>query len=121
MRNADAALRVRRVSVEWRRAPDRRSLAAARAVRARGEGGRAPAAPRVGLGAECKKGVGAEPHLAADPRREVHAEEREAGIGDRVDEAAHQAGTVRREAVVVATEGDDPYGIGSADLPRDPV
>jgi hypothetical protein len=54
-------------------------------------------------------------HLAVDPRGEVDAEERQAAIRHRVDEAAHELAPLGRQREVPAAEGDDArIGIGAA-------
>ena len=65
-------------------------------------------APPVALPGEGEDRVRAGPDLAVDARREMDAQEREARVGDRVDEPADEAPGLRRERVVVAPERDDP-------------
>ena len=48
-------------------------------------------APPVALARERKDGVGADVDAAADAVREVHAEERVAGVGHGVQKTAHEA------------------------------
>ena len=65
---------------------------------------------------------GVRPHLhgAVDAAGEVHAQEREGRVGDRVDQRAHERGGLVAEPVVLAAERDDPHlraGPGQAGHP----
>ena len=82
---------------------------------------RAEVAPAVALAGEGEHRVRAGPHLAIDALGEVHAEEREARIGNRVDEAANERPGVGRQRVVVAAERDDPLAAGVAGHRREPI
>ena len=68
---------------------------------------RAEPAPRVGVAPEGGHGVGPGVHVAVDAPGEVHPEEREAGVGHRVDEVVHQVRRLGGELEVLAPERDD--------------
>src|SRR5207244_3483804 len=74
----------------------------------RGELPRAHASEPVALAGEREDGVRARLDVAVDGPREVDAEERELGVGDRIDEAAHERASLGPEQVVLARERDDP-------------
>src|SRR3989441_6041581 len=63
--------------------------------------------PPVALARERENGVGAEQDGAVDPAGEVHAQEREARIGDRIHETAEERPPLGPKDVVVAAERND--------------
>ena len=68
---------------------------------------RVDVAATVALSSGREHRVRSEQHAAADPSRQVHAEERIAWVGHRVDEPAHEMAGRGHETVVLAPEGDD--------------
>ena len=82
---------------------------------------RAQVAPAIALAGEGEHRVRAGPHLAVDALREVDAQEREARIGNRVDQPANERACVGRQRVVVAAERDDPLASGVAGHRREPI
>ena len=68
---------------------------------------RTPAEP-VGVASADHQRRGAEQDLAVDRPGQVPAEERQVGIGDRVDAGAHQLAPLGAQPQVGAAEGDDP-------------
>ena len=82
---------------------------------------RAEVSPAVPLAGEGEHRVRARPHFAIDTLREVHAKEREARIGNRVDEATNERPGIGRQRVVVAAERDDPFAAGVAGHRRKPI
>src|SRR5262245_555885 len=75
----------------------------------------------IPFAAEGKYRVRAGLDAAADHAREVDAEERQRGIGDRVDQVAHQMMGTRHEFVIFAAERNDLHARLDAALARDPV
>lgn len=70
--------------------------------------GKIDVAALIALAGERKHRVRAHEHRTVDRAREVHAEERQPGIGYRVDESSHQVLSARAKHVVLAAERDDP-------------
>ena len=64
--------------------------------------------PAVALAGECQDRVRTSVHPTVDATGQVHAQEREAGVRYRVDEAAHQWASGRHQLPILAAERDDP-------------
>ena len=77
--------------------------------------------PPVGLPAQREERVRADLERAVDAAGEVHAEERVARVGDRVDHAADELLLGRDDRHVLAAERHDPRRRRAADQPREPV
>ncbi len=73
------------------------------------------------MAVEREHGVGSGLDLAADAARQMHAEERELRVGNRIDEAFDQVAALRRELEVLAAERNDPHPGVVAGHPRDAV
>ena len=67
----------------------------------------------IALTPKREHGVGTNLEVTGHPTREVHAKERVARIGDRIDEPTDEVALVRLHCHVLATERDDP-GTGLA-------
>jgi len=76
---------------------------------------------RVALAREGEHGVGAGLDAALDATGEVHAEEGERRVGNRVDEVSHEVSPFRREHPVLAAERDDRHVDRHPGHPRHPV
>ena len=78
--------------------------------------------PAVALARQGQHRVGPEPYrVVADPPGEVHAEERELGVRDRVDEVPGQVAPLGPKLPVIAAEGHDARLLRGARQPRHPV
>src|SRR5919202_1460063 len=77
--------------------------------------------PAVALTCECQYRVRPEPDRAVDPPRKMHPQKREARIWHGVDQPSDQIAPLGAQDIVIAPEGNDPWGFRRSRELRDSV